>query len=411
MTLSISSTPLPNRLAIKLEPRAERAVKRGHPWVFAHGIKQQRKEGRSGDLAVLFDRDNRFLGIGLYDPDSPIRVRVLHHGSPTTIDPEWFAERVRLAHELRLPLLQTGTDGYRVIHGENDQMPGLVADRYGDSLVVKLYTASWIPHLGWVLESLQSLLAPERIILRASRAVQKQPSDLFGLGDGQVLSGTATSAPVLFRENGLIFEADLIGGQKTGFFLDQRDNRRRVERLCEGRSVLNVFAYTGGFSVYAARGGAREVTSLDISAPALRAAERNFAHNQHVEPVSAAVHHRLRGDAFKRMAELAGQGTRYDVVILDPPSFAKAKDEIDGAMRSYRKLTRLALGILSPGGTLVAASCSSRVGAESFARAVTDSAGDAGRPLRILEQTGHAIDHPISFPEAAYLNCIFATAP
>lgn len=383
-------------------------MKRGHPWVFAHGIKQQRNDGRPGDLAVLFDRDNRFLAIGLYDPASPIRVRVLHHGEPATIDDEWFAERVRAAHERRLILLAEGTDGYRVIHGENDQMPGLVADRYEESIVVKLYSAAWIPYLGTVLESLQSLLAPERIILRLSRAVQKQPADLTGLTDGQLLYGTATTSPVLFRENGLVFEADLVRGQKTGFFLDQRDNRARVERLSAGRSVLNVFAYTGGFSVYAARGGAREVTSLDISEPALAAAERNIAHNQYAENVAAAVHHRLCGDAFKLLAELEKLGRRYDVVILDPPSFAKAKSEIEGAIQSYRKLTRLGLRVLSRRGMLVAASCSSRVGAESFARAVADAARDAGRPLRVVEQTGHAMDHPITFPEAAYLKCIFA---
>jgi 23S rRNA (cytosine1962-C5)-methyltransferase len=403
--------PSHTRVALRLEPRAERAVRRGHPWVFAHGIKQQRHKGSAGDLAVIFDSDNRFLAIGLYDPTSPIRVRVLHQGTPETIDREWFADRIQTAHERRLPLLAQNTTGYRVVHGENDGLPGLVVDRYGDSLVMKLYTVAWIPYLSAVLASLQGHLSPERVVLRLSRTAQAQQEELHGLFDGQVLHGLPIHSSVLFHENGLLFETDLIKGHKTGFFLDQRDNRARVERLSAGRTVLNVFAYTGGFSLYAARGGAPEVTSLDISHPALAAAERNFAHNRQIEAVAAARHHVLPGDAFELLEELHRHGDRYGLVILDPPAFAKADREIDRAIRSYQRLTRLGLGVLSPGGVLVAASCSSRIGSDRFAEAVSTAAREAGRPLQLFEQTGHALDHPISFPEAAYLKCLFATAP
>jgi 23S rRNA (cytosine1962-C5)-methyltransferase len=401
-------SPSKTRLAIRLHPRAERAVKRGHPWVFDHGISSQRQEGRAGDLAVIFDRDNRFLAIGLYDPSSPIRVRVLHHGSPLSIDAEWLTGRIGEAHERRTGLLETDTSGYRLIHGENDRMPGLIVDRYGENLVVKLYSAAWIPHLRSVLPSLIDLLAPERIVLRLSRAVQKQADELSGLHDGQLLHGPRLTGPVLFRENGLVFEADLLKGQKTGFFLDQRDNRARVGARSRGRSVLNVFSYTGGFSLYAARGGARAVTSLDLSGPALAAAERNFGHNLHIASVANAAHHLLRGDAFDVLRDLGRDQQRFDVVILDPPSFAKSQGEIDGAIRSYQKLTRLGLDVLGSGGLLVAASCSSRVSEAAFVEAVTGAARKAGRPLRVIEQTGHAIDHPIVIPEAAYLKCVFA---
>jgi 23S rRNA (cytosine1962-C5)-methyltransferase len=401
-------SPSKTRLAIRLHPRAERAVKRGHPWVFDHGISSQRQEGRAGDLAVIFDRDNRFLAIGLNDPSSPIRVRVLHHGSPLTIDAEWFAARIREAHERRVSLLATDTTGYRLIHGENDRMPGLIVDRYAENLVVKLYSAAWIPHLRPIIESLIELIAPERIVLRLSRAVQKQTGELAGLREGQLLHGPELAGPVLFRENGLIFEADLLRGQKTGFFLDQRDNRARVGSYSAGRTVLNVFSYTGGFSLYAARGRARAVTSLDLSGPALAAAERNFAHNRHIDSVAGATHHLLRGDAFDLLRDLARDRERFDVVILDPPSFAKSQDEIEGAIRSYQKLTRLGLDVLASGGLLVAASCSSRVGEDAFRHAITGAAQKAGRPLRMIEQTGHAMDHPIVIPEAAYLKCIFA---
>ncbi|MBA2669113.1 MAG: class I SAM-dependent methyltransferase [Gemmatimonadetes bacterium] len=401
-------SPSKTRLAIRLQPRAERAVKRGHPWVFDHGISSQRQEGRPGDLAVIFDRDNRFLAIGLYDPRSPIRVRVLHHGSPMTIDAEWFAARVRQAHERRANLLGTDTSGFRLIHGENDRMPGLIVDRYGDNLVVKLYSAAWVPHLRSVLEGLIDLISPERIILRLSRAVQKQAGELSGLFDGQLLHGPVLTGPVLFRENGLVFEADLLKGQKTGFFLDQRENRARVGSRSAGRTVLNVFSYTGGFSLYAARGRASAVTSLDLSGPALAAAERNFELNRHIASVAGAAHHLLRGDAFDLLRELGRDRQRFDVVILDPPSFAKSQGEIEGAIRSYQKLTRLGVDVLASGGLLVAASCSSRVSEDAFVDAVIGAAQKAGRPLRVIEQTGHALDHPILIPEAAYLKCIFA---
>lgn len=405
--------PLPSgtRLAIRLHPTAERAVRRGHPWVFAEGIEHQRRDGKPGDLAVVFDKHDRFLAIGLYDPHSPIRIRVLHHGGPETIDREWFAARIQEAWDRRKPLIQQDTTGFRVVHGENDRLPGLIVDRYAESVVVKLYSVAWIPYLRDTLDSIQNILNPVRIVLRLSRTVQQAEGDLYGLEDGHILHGLAPSGPVLFRENGLLFEADLVRGQKTGFFLDQRDNRARVERLSAQRSVLNVFAYTGGFSLYAARGGASEVASLDISQPALAAAQRNFAHNNSDPRVAATKHHLLVGDAFTLLQEIGGAGRRYDLVILDPPAFAKAQAEIDRAASGYQKLTRLGLGVLAPGGILVAASCSSRITADRFSEAVTAAAQGIGRPLNVFEQTGHALDHPVSFAEGAYLKCLYATAP
>lgn len=407
----VSKLPLSGkRIALHVEPRVERAVRAGHPWVYAEGIRRQRDEGRAGDLAVIFDSQNRFLAIGLYDPTSPIRVRVLHAGSPAKIDEAWFTARIEQAWQMRLPLLEQGTDGYRVVNGENDALPGLIVDRYGDSLVIKLYTAAWLPHLDAVLAGLRAVMTPARMVLRLSRNMAASAHRDHGLADGSELTGAGVDGPVLFRENGLVFEADLVHGQKTGFFLDQRDNRARVERLAGGRTVLNVFAYTGGFSLYAARGGAREVTSLDLSAPALAAAERNFVHNAADARVGAAVHRTLQGDAFEMLAGLATEGVRYDVVILDPPAFAKARGEVDRALGSYATLARAGLDVLTPGGTLVAASCSSRVTADAFAAMVTDTARAAGRPLHVLEQTGHALDHPVTFAEGAYLKCIFARA-
>ncbi|MEX1183810.1 MAG: class I SAM-dependent methyltransferase [Gemmatimonadota bacterium] len=410
MTEREAAGPAARRLALHLEPRAERAVRRGHPWVYAEGIRRQRSEGTTGDLAVLFDRDDRFLAIGLYDPASPIRVRVLQHGTPATIDAAWIAGRIAEAWQLREPLLAQDTTGFRVVHGENDGLPGLIVDRYGDSAVVKLYTAAWVPYLPAVVAALQSVFRPVRTVLRLSRAVARAGPALRGLSEGTTLHGSPPDGPVLFHEFGVTFESDLLHGQKTGFFLDQRDNRARVERLSAGRSVLNVFAYTGGFSLFAARGGATAIDSLDISRPALAAAERNFGHNRSDPRIAAATHRTVQGDAFAVLAGVAERGARYGMVVLDPPAFAKSRAEVDVALQSYQTLTRLGLNVLAPGGILVAASCSSRVSAQAFADAVATAAAGAGRPLDILEQTGHPLDHPIGFAEGAYLKCIFARA-
>jgi 23S rRNA (cytosine1962-C5)-methyltransferase len=312
---------------------------------------------------------------------------------------------VRTAWQLRREVATESTTGYRLVHGENDGLPGLVADRYGSSVVLKVYSAAWLPHLDSVVAALHAVDAPTRVVLRLSRAVQAAADTLT---DGQVLAGDPLDGPVLFLENGITFEADLVRGQKTGFFLDQRDNRARVERHASGRSVLNVFAYTGGFSVYAARGGARDVTSVDISAPALEAAKRNFRHNQHNPQVRAAQHNCVVGDAFEVIPRMARDGQRFDMVILDPPSFAKSSAEVERALASYVRIVRLGLDVLDRSGMLVAASCSSRITAEAFRDVVLDAAARSHRRLHILEQTGHAPDHPIGFPEGAYLKCIFA---
>lgn len=416
----LAQIPPPNdrRLALRVTPEARRAIRQGHPWVFDRAITNQRGEGRPGDLAVIFDDRRRFLAIGLYDPASPIRVRVLQHGEPATIDRAFWRDRLAAAAALRAALPGRGVTGYRLVHGENDGLPGLVMDRYGDTLVVKLYTAAWLPHLTDLVAALTAEPAIparlERVVLRLSREAARQVEAITprtpGLTDGATLVGVPPEGPIRFLENGLRFEADVLRGQKTGFFFDQRDNRARVERLAAGRRVLNVFAYTGGFSLYAARGGATEILSLDVSAPALAAAERNFALNRDLPAVRAARHRTLAADAFAALGELRGRGERFDLVVVDPPALAKQADEIPAALAAYERLAASALGVTAPGGVLVMASCSSRVTADDFFAAVHRAANRAGRPLRELERTGHAVDHPVRFPEGAYLKCLFASA-
>ena len=257
------------RLAVRVTPDALRQIRGGSPWLYDGSITSVSHEGAAGDLAVIFDDDRKFAAIGLWDPTSPIRVKLLHAGSPTTIDAHWWRERLSTSLDRRRSLSDDPeTSGYRCVHGENDGLPGLVVDRYDRTLVIKLYSPAWLPHLSVVTEVLVALLAPERVVLRLSRSVAS--GDTFGLADGDTILGTAPNQPVFFRERGLTLEADVVHGQKTGHFLDQRDNRTLVRGMAMGADVLDVFASTGGFSVSAAAGGATSVHLVDQSAPALR---------------------------------------------------------------------------------------------------------------------------------------------
>ena len=396
----------PSRVALRISPQAERAVRAGHPWVYAEAIRHQRHAGSAGDLAVIYDGRNRFLAVGLYDPASPLRVRILQRGQSASIGPAWIAERLQAALARRAPLTGSAdTTGYRLVHGENDGLPGAVVDWYDRTLVLKLYTAAWAAHLDGLVEALR-VVRPERMVLRLSRAVQSQANTLR---DGALLAGKPLRGPVGFLEQGLEFTVDPRAGHKTGFYLDQRDNRRRVETLAAGRRVLDAFAYTGAFSVYAARGGASEVTSVDISAPALREVQRHFELNRRYPAVAAARHRAVRGDAMEALERLRRSGRRYEMVILDPPAFAHSKVQVPAALRGYARLTRLGVALVSQGGVLVQSSCSSHVRADAFFRVVRRAAASAGRRLRELERTGHPLDHPAAFPEGAYLKCFFAT--
>ncbi|MCB0062804.1 MAG: class I SAM-dependent methyltransferase [Caldilineaceae bacterium] len=409
--LSTLPRPADRRIALHITRDAERHLRNGHPWLFADSIVRQSHEGKPGDLAVVFDQKRRFLAIGLYDPTSPIRLRVLQQGTQATIDRAWFHATLNASLQRRQSLLADArTTGYRLVYGESDGLPGCVMDRFGTTLVIKLYTAAWVPHLADLVHGIEQVQPAERIVLRMSRNMQAEPAYLSGLEEGMILTGPPLTGPVVFLEHGIRFEADPIHGQKTGFFLDQRENRARVEGLAAGKRVLNVFAYNGGFSLYAARGGATEVTSLDSSGPALAAAEHNFGLNQDDPAIAATSHKLLEGDAFRLLQQLAEDGAQYDLVIIDPPAFAKRQSEVSGALNAYAQLTRLGLGVLRAGGTIVLASCSSRISSADFVANAEEAATAAGRPLTIFARTDHALDHPIGFAEGAYLKCIYAHA-
>ncbi len=395
------------RLAVRVTKDAGRHIRSGHPWVFDESITSVKPEGRAGDLAVIFDDRRNFMAIGLYDPASPIRIKVLHHGKPLTVDGDFWRSRVRAALERRSRLVGSKhTTGYRVVHGENDGLPGLVVDRYADTLVVKLYSEAWFAHLDAVVEVLLELLEPAAVVLRLARQVAK--GETGGRYDGMQLVGAPGVGRVHFLEHDVRFEADVLGGQKTGFFLDQRENRLKVRSRAAGRRVLDVFSSSGGFSVNAAVGGASQVHSVDISAEALAAARRNMALNEDRAPVKACRHETTAGDAVTVLHELIDRSRLYDLIVVDPPSFASRQSQVDGALRAYGRLTELALQLLEPGGTLVQASCSARVTEPEFYSTILEAAARRRVRLENVVRTGHAEDHPIGFTHGAYLKAIFA---
>ena len=403
MSASAQTKAIP-QLRLRVTASTETILRAGHPWLFAESIREQNREGKLGELAVIYDRKNKFLALGLFDPDSPIRVRLLHAGKPAIVDRSWWVARLEQSLQRRQTLFDTQTTGYRLIHGENDGWPGLVLDRYDSSLVLKLYTAAWLPRLGEIVDLITGRLRPERLVLRLSRNIQPLVMERFQKADGEILHGTLPVEPVIFLETGLRFEADVLRGQKSGFFLDQRENRRHVEVLARGREVLNTFSFSGGFSVYAARGGASGVTDLDISNHALASAARNFSLNQSVPAIRSCRHELIQADAF----EWLGQNKRkFDLVILDPPSMAKRQADRAGALHGYQRLVCSAIEHLRPGGVLVACSCSAHVREEEFFELVQNAAAISRRHFETVQTTGQPPDHAATFKEGEYLKAIY----
>jgi 23S rRNA (cytosine1962-C5)-methyltransferase len=414
----LASLPRPSasRLAVRVTPDALRQIRGGHPWVYDASITSLKGPAlitgtaASGDLAVVFDDDRSFVAIGLYDPASPIRVKLLHRGKPATIDRAFWTKQFAAAQSRRQSLIDRGdTTGFRLVNGENDGMPGVVLDRYGATLVLKLYSAMWLPHLADLVPAIAAAFRPEALVLRLARNMHGAP--LYGLEEGDAFIGISPVDPVLFTECGLAFEAEVVHGQKTGHFFDQRDNRSLIGEHARGCRVLDMFANTGGFSVHAAAGGAREVVAVDSSAPALAAASRNMAHNLTRAEVAACAFRTEVGDAFEVMDRFTRKGERFEVVIVDPPSFTPRQTSVEKALQSYAMLAARAVKLVRPDGLLFLASCSSRVTADEFHLTVSHAAAQAGRPLDELRRTGHAIDHPVSFAQGGYLKAVFARVP
>ena len=396
----IKSSQKPKRLAVKLNAKGEQFVVKGHPWVFSNSIVKINDNAKTGDLSIVFSKNkNKVIGIGLYDAHSPIRIKMIHQAeTKVEINAAFFHQKIQIAFYKRSELFQTNTNSYRLLFGENDGFPGLIADVYNQVLVVKLYSEIWLPYLDSILKSLQEVSKAKTIVMRLSRGLKL--SQNHAIKDGEVVYGLLENEVVEFVEHDVNFSANVIKGHKTGYFLDHRDNRRRVGKLSKNKTVLDVFSYAGGFSVHALANGAKEVTSLDISKQALDIARQNGKLNNY-----SGKHKTISGDAFIEMKSLIQNGKTYDVVVIDPPSFAKQQSEIELAKKKYAQLAELGEQLTAKEGLLVLASCSSRILAQSFFDLNAQVLNSKSRLFETLLKTKHDIDHPVTFPEGAYLKC------
>jgi 23S rRNA (cytosine1962-C5)-methyltransferase len=387
------------RPAIALLPGRHRRAESGHPWVYSNEIRMDAaaKALAPGSLVTVRRADERPLGVALFNPHTLLAARLLDRDWARPIGKRFFVRRLERALRLRQRLFQRPY--YRLVHAEADGLPGLVVDRFGAALAVQANAAGIERLEPLVLEALREVAAPTAIVMRNDSAAR----GLEGLALETRVALGAVDGPVEVDEDGTVFAADLLAGQKTGWFYDQRDNRGFVAGLAGGARVLDLYCYSGGFAVRAARAGAAAVLGLDSSAPALTLAAISAERNG----VAAACEFR-RGDVFLEAARLAAAGERFDIVVADPPAFARSKRDVPAALRGYRKLARLAAQLTAPGGFVFAASCSHNVGAAEFAEAVRRGLGDAGRGGRIVRAAGAAPDHPVhpDLPESAYLKAL-----
>jgi 23S rRNA (cytosine1962-C5)-methyltransferase len=380
---------------LSLRPGRDEAARRRHPWVFSRAL-AGRPPGAAEEVEVR-SASRAFLGRGFASPRSSIAAR-LWRFDEGPLDAAYVRGLVESAARLRDRFLPPETDGYRLVHAEGDGLPGLVVDRYANVLVLQATTAGTEASRPLWLPALRALFPAASILQRndvASRHGEELPLE------DELLAGAPPPGRVPFLERGMTFLADLSGGQKTGFFLDQRENRHLVRGLAASRSVLNLFSYSGAFGVAALAGGASRVTHVDVSGSALSLARENHAANGQdlslVETVEA--------DAFDDLRARVARGERWDVVVTDPPAFAKKTLDVDRACRGYKDINRLALKLLAPGGLLLACSCSGPVSADLFQKVLFAASLDAGVPARILERRGAGPDHPVSIdcPETEYL--------
>jgi 23S rRNA (cytosine1962-C5)-methyltransferase len=391
-----------NLVRLELERGLGRHLRAGHPWVYRKAL-QTLPRIPPGSIVDLTE-GGKFVARGYFDPLSPIAVRVLTRDAREVVDGVFFERRVGAAWGLRQRLLdRTETDSFRVLHGEADGLPGVVADLYAGTVVLKLYSAGLTPARSLIVEALHKTLPGLRGVLGRDEMGGEDGDDQRGKG-ARLLWGEEPPDPVGILERGARFGVDVRRGQKTGFFLDQRENRSLVRRLARGVSVLNCFSFTGGFSVNAAMGGATRVFSVDQDADAIALARENFVRNG----LDPNAHDFLAADVFELLASLRAEGRRFGMVILDPPAFAKSQRAVQAAIDGYASLNRQALDLVEPGGLLVTASCSARVPAEAFQGAVKEAGFKAGVDLTLVEERFQPPDHPIrlQFPEGRYLKLL-----
>jgi 23S rRNA (cytosine1962-C5)-methyltransferase len=387
--------------SLELRKDLVRHLRAGHPWVFRKAIEKAPKGLEAGAIVDVVE-DGRFVARGYFDPHSAISVRILTRESAEAIDEAFWRNRIRRALALRRELVR-GTTGMRLVHGENDGLPGVVADRYADFAVLKLYSAGLTPHRSRIVEALRREAEGIAGIYGRDEIPRDEESD-DAKPQGRVLWGAEPPERIEIDEHGMRLLVDVRRGQKTGLFLDQRENRRLVRELATGRGdALNLFGFTGGFSVAAAMGGARHVVTVDVDRDAIALARENFR----VNGLDPADHAFASDDAFEILKRYKAQGRQFDLVVCDPPAFAKSQKAVEGAVAGYAALNRAALQVLAPGGLLVTASCSARVTPEQFQDAVKEAAYKARVDLQLVEDRRQPPDHPVApqFREGRYLKC------
>jgi 23S rRNA (cytosine1962-C5)-methyltransferase len=380
--------------AVILNPGRDRSVRRGHPWLLSGSIARVDGASDPGDVVRVLSAEGETLGFGHLSPSSSLRVRIFHFGKDEP-GPEWLSQRIREAVERRRedPLIGD-TDAVRLVNAEGDGLPGLVADRYAGSVVVKVTAPGMARERETLVRALREATGAACGFERSDASARREGF----AGQSGVLWGEAPESPIEISERDRRYGVDIVAGQKTGFYLDQRDARDLVQQLARGRRVLDLFAYTGGFAVAAARGGAEEVTLVESSEAALGLAEKNLQRNDAVSNVRI-----VREDAF---GFLRKHDARYDLLVVDPPPLARARRDVVKASRAYKDLALFALKRAAPGARLLFFACSHHVGPDLFRKIVFGAALDAARSVRVLRTLDASADHPVSLdhPEGAYLS-------
>lgn len=382
-----------------LQPGKERSLMRRHPWIFAGSVERLEGRARPGDTVEVVSTEGKLFGRAAWSPESQIRARMWTFDAEQSIDHAFFKRAVAasVARRQAHPLL-SGEEGVRLIHGESDGLPGVIADRYGEVVVLQLTSAG--------AEKWREAIVAGLVQATGCAAVyERSDSDVRGLeGIGPVTGCVHGELPASLSivENGVRMGVDVVGGHKTGFYLDQRDNRLLTGRLAAGRRVLNCFCYTGGFSLQALAGGASSVLSIDSSGPALEAGRANLAMNPQLDAARAEWR---QADVFEALRELKAAGERFELIVLDPPKFAPSAAHADRAARAYKDINLFGFRLLAPGGILMTYSCSGGIGHELFQKIVAGAAVDAGVDARILHRLSAGADHPVGLavPEGEYL--------
>ena len=391
-----------------LKPHKEESLKRFHPWVFSGAIARvildalhRSSAPEEGELVSVRSAGNDVLGVGHWQVGS-IAVRILAFGVET-LPADFWNERIRAAYQMRkaIDLIRPNNDTFRLIHGEGDWLPGLIVDIYADTAVVQAHSVGMHVWRNEIAKAIIEEVPQVQNIYYKSDDTLPFKATIEGDKTGWLIGGLDDKEEFWSTENGLSFRIDWLKGQKTGFFIDQRENRALVERYAAGKDVLNMFCYTGGFSLYAMRGGAKTVDSVDVSQKAIDLVNINVARNFS----QAANHTAVTADAFEYLAAQKAQNKTYDLIILDPPAFAKHRDAVKNALRGYQRINAKAIEMIRPGGILFTFSCSQAVDKEAFRLAVFSAAAQVGRKVRILHQLHQPQDHPINIyhPEGEYL--------